>query len=67
MPFLPARNYESEHTRFMREFKARQPEVEEAQREARATWWDRDPRALAEGRTMAEGRVPQRAYVYQPD
>ena len=37
---LPARHYESEHTKFMRELMAQKPDLTEKQREARAIWWD---------------------------
>jgi hypothetical protein len=64
MPMLPARHYESPHTKFMRELMEKRPELRDRQREARAIWWDKDPRNLAEDRRMGEGRVPQKAYVY---
>lgn len=67
MPMLPARHYESDHTKFIRELRERQPDLEDKQRQARAIWWDKDPRALADGRTMAEGKVPAKPYAYQPD
>jgi hypothetical protein len=62
---LPARNYESDHTRFMRELMAKKPALEEEQRKSRALWWDKRPEDLAARATMDEGRVPQAAYVYQ--
>lgn len=65
MPMLPARHYESPHTKFMRELKEQRPELVDQQREARAIWWDKDPKALDEGRARAEGRVAQQPYVYQ--
>jgi hypothetical protein len=67
MPMLPSRNYESEHTKFIRELFEKRPELPERQRAARATWWDRDLRDLREGREMAEGKVPQKPYVYQTE
>lgn len=66
MPMLPARHYESDHTRFIRELKERKPQLEAAQRRSRAIWWDKRPQDLAERRKMDEGRVPQTGYVYQP-
>ena len=33
--------YESEHTRFMREYMAKHPEEAESQRRGRAAWWDK--------------------------
>jgi hypothetical protein len=61
---LPSRHYESDHTRFMRELLAKNPDMIEKQREGRAIWWDKTPRALADEATMDKGRVPQAAYVY---
>ena len=65
MPMLPARHYESEHTRFIRELKERKPQLDEEQQKSRAIWWDKRPKDLAEEVVMDEGRVPQSAYVYQ--
>jgi hypothetical protein len=60
---LPSRHYESEHTRFIRELLLERPDLVEKQREARAIWWDKRPRALAEDK----GRIPQSPYVYDTD
>ncbi len=65
MPMLPARHYESDHTRFIREMKDSKPELEAEQRKSRAIWWDKRPKDLEDTRKMDEGRVPQAAYVYQ--
>ena len=64
---LPSRHYESDITKFIRELMRQQPELAQKQREARAIWWDKTPRELAEERTMDQGRVPQTPYVYSPD
>ena len=64
---LPSRHYESEHTKFIKELLRQQPELAQKQREARAIWWDRTPRELAEERQMDQGRVAQTPYVYSPD
>jgi len=64
MPMLPARHYESEHTRFIREMKDKTPGLEREQRQARAIWWDKRPTDLANTKKMDEGRVPQAGYVY---
>ena len=64
MPMLPARLYESEHTRFMRELMEKRRDLPEQQREARAIWWDKDPRELASGRDSAQSRVAMKPYVY---
>ncbi len=65
MPMLPARHYESEHTRFIREMKDKKPGLEREQQESRAIWWDKRPADLATTKKMDEGRVPQAGYVYQ--
>jgi hypothetical protein len=61
---LPARHYESDHTRFIREMKVNKPELEAEQRKSRAIWWDKRPRDIAETVKMDESRVPQAGYVY---
>ena len=65
MPMLPARHYESAHTRFIREMKENKPQLEQEQQQSRAIWWDKLPRDLAQRKKMDEGSVPQTAYVYQ--
>ena len=64
---LPARNYESDHTRFIRELLEKKPQLQEEQRKARERWWDKRPQELAERAKMDEGQVKQPAYVYQPE
>ena len=56
--------YESEFTKFMREFKQQRPELEAEQRKSRAIWWDhkQDLETLERDK---ESRVKQQAYVYQ--
>jgi hypothetical protein len=65
MPMLPARHYESEHTKFIRELLEQKPQIVEEQRKGRALWWEKRPSDLAARRQMDEGRVPQPPYVYQ--
>jgi hypothetical protein len=67
MPMLPARHYESEHTRFMRELLNKRRDLPEQQREARAIWWDKDPRELAADSESAKSGVPMKPYVYSSD
>jgi len=57
-------DYESDLTRFIRELKAKQPDLERKQREGRALWWDKelDPEQL---KRWQESKVPQQPYVYQ--
>jgi hypothetical protein len=59
-----AANYESEITKFIRDLKAKSPEIERNQREGRAIYWDKrlDPDEL---RRWEESNVPQQPYVYQ--
>jgi hypothetical protein len=57
--------YESEVTRFIREFLAKNPQVVEQQRKNRATWWDK-PQDLETTQERAESAVPQPSYVYFP-
>ena len=55
--------YESDLTKFMREFLKEHPEEVESQRAGRAIWWDKhiDREALGEWK---KARVPQKPYVY---
>lgn len=39
--------YESDHTKFMREFLEQHPEEVESQRRGRAIWWDKKPEERA--------------------
>jgi hypothetical protein len=64
---LPARHYVSEHTKFIQELLAKKPELQTEQKRARAIWWDKRPRDLAQRREMDEARVPQTPYVYDSD
>jgi hypothetical protein len=56
--------YESDITRFLRELKEKEPDLERAQRDGRAIWWDKalDPDQLER---WQESKVPQQPYVYQ--
>ncbi len=55
--------YESEHTRFMREWLEKNPEQIDEQKKGRALWWDKpqDPQTVARYRQAA---VPVKAYYY---
>jgi hypothetical protein len=59
-------DYESDLTRFIRELKSKQPDLERKQREGRAIWWDKDldPEQL---RRWKESKVQQKPYVYQTE
>ena len=57
--------YESDATRFIREFLAKNPQVVEQQRKNRATWWDK-PQDFETWHEHSESAVPQPSYVYFP-
>jgi len=57
--------YESDHTKFINELKAKNPGIEEGQRAGRALLWDKAPITLNEQERGAESRVKQQPYVYQ--
>jgi hypothetical protein len=59
-----AAQYESDITRFIRELKAKSPDLDRKQREGRAMFWDKtlDPDDL---RRWRDSDVPQQPYVYQ--
>lgn len=61
-----ASGYESEITRFLRELKQKNPEIERGQRIGRAIFWDKDLDA-DQYRRYDESDVPQEAYVYGPN
>lgn len=54
--------YESEHTKFMREWMAKHPQELEEQKKGRALWWDK-PQAL-QTQEDRDARVPVKAYYY---
>jgi hypothetical protein len=58
--------YESEHTKFMREWMEKHPQESEEQQKGRALWWDK-PQDLQTTRDNADSRVPQKSYVYQTE
>ncbi len=58
--------YESEHTKFMRDWLKQHPEQIEEQKKGRALWWDK-PQDLAALKCAEESLVPPKAYYYQPD
>ena len=55
--------YESELTKFMREFLDKNPQVTEKQKKARATWWDK-PQAPDDLKRDQESNLPQTGYAY---
>lgn len=56
--------YESEHTKFMREWMAQHPEERIEQQKGRALWWDK-PQSLVTTKENNESRVAQTPYAYQ--
>lgn len=56
--------YESEHTRFMREWLEKHPQELEEQKQGRALWWDKPPVDADAQRRLAAARVPQKPYYY---
>jgi len=57
-------NYESDHTAFMREWLAKNPQEREVQKTGRAFWWDKAPHDADTVKRLAEARVPRKAYYY---
>jgi len=57
-------HYESEHTKFMREWLEKHPEESKEQQKGRALWWDKAPQSLDEMKDCAAARVPNKAYYY---
>ena len=58
--------YESDHTKFMREWLAKHPEQIEEQKKGRALWWDK-PQDLEAQERDEQSKVPQKAYYYQSE
>lgn len=63
--FKLQKEYESEHTKFIRELKEKKPYLEEEQRANRALLWDKAPMDLDEFERAKQSRIKQQAYVYQ--
>ncbi len=57
--------YESEMTRFIRDFLRKNPQVVEQQRKNRATWWDH-PQDIETLKERSRSSVPQPPYAYFP-
>jgi hypothetical protein len=55
--------YESEHTKFMREWMGKHPEEAAEQQKGRALWWDK-PQSVAEQQRLQAARVPVKPYYY---
>jgi hypothetical protein len=57
-------SYTSEATQFIASLKAKNPELEKAQRDGRALLWDKQVNREVQKDVQA-GRVAQKPYVYQ--
>ena len=57
-------HYESEHTKFIREWLERHPEELAEQQKGRALWWDKPPQSLDAMAKSAASKVPNKAYYY---
>ena len=58
--------YESEHTKFMREWMAKHPEEVAEQKAGRALWWDK-PQNPELNKGYEAGKVPNKAYPYSTE
>ena len=58
--------YESEHTKFMREWLKNHPDDVKEQQRGLALWWDK-PQDLETARRNAAAAVPPKAYYYDND
>jgi hypothetical protein len=56
--------YESEHTRFMREWMEQHPEEIAVQKAGRALWWDKRPVESEQQQRLRESSVPRKSYYY---
>jgi len=56
--------YESEHTRFMREWLQQHPDQIDESQKGRALWWDKASRDLTTQRRDQQAKVAQKPYYY---
>ena len=56
--------YESEHTKFMREWLQQHPEQVQKAQEGRRLWWDKGTRDIDTQLREAAAKVPAKAYYY---
>lgn len=56
--------YESDHTKFMREWMAKHPQELQEQTAGRALWWDKPAQSLDAQRRLQESDVPNKPYYY---
>ncbi|MGW8393297.1 DUF3460 family protein [Pseudoduganella sp. HUAS MS19] len=66
MKFLKQNHkYESDHTLFIKDLKAKNPQMEAGQQAGRAILWDKPVTSLDEQARSKASTVKQQAYVYQ--
>jgi len=58
-------NYESDFTKFLKDLKQKDPQIEQNQRAGRALLWDKAPIDLDQRQRDKESRIAQQPYVYQ--
>lgn len=58
--------YESEHTKFMREWMQKHPQERVEQQTGRGMWWDK-PQDADACKGFEDARVEQKPYVYQTE
>ena len=56
--------YESEHTKFMREWMKKNPQELAEQKAGRALWWDKLPQDPDTQRRIGAAKVPAKPYYY---
>jgi hypothetical protein len=56
--------YESEHTKFIREWMEKHPQELDEQKAGRALWWDKGVQDLETARRNDQSKVPQKSYYY---
>lgn len=56
--------YESEHTKFIREWMEKNPQELQEQKDGRALWWDKGEQDLETSRRYSASKVPQKSYYY---
>ena len=64
MSIFQRANYTSEATQFIESLKAKNPQLEQSQRDGRALLWDKKVDRSVQQETQA-ARVAQKPYVYQ--
>ena len=59
--------YESEHTKFMREYLEKHPEERESQKKGRAVWWDHaGDQRTAPSPVLRSPRAGGNEYLFKP-